>query len=300
VETYTTDQLWVQHGADIPVTFANGDQFGARARADGTVEVYRNGVLLDTRDVTAWPYYGNGGYIGLWFIYAGNATSDNFGGGTVTALPTPTSTATHTPTPTATATPTATPTATAPASGFPSTGVVDNFNRSNGGLGSGWSGLTANYGIASNQVDLGDDAGDIYWNGTAFGANQEVFVTLTNVDASGNEQDLLLKSQSSSGYTGGVIEVEYDASHHRIQVWTYTTSQGWVQRGADIAVTLVNGDQLGARATASGQVQVYRNSTLLGTRDVTAWPYYANGGYIGLWFIYAGNATLDNFGGGTY
>jgi hypothetical protein len=66
-----------------------------------------------------------------------------------------------------------------------------------------------------------------------------------------------------------------------------------------MAVTFANGDQFGARATASGQVQVYRNGMLLGTRDVTAWPYYANGGYIGLWFINAGNAVFDNFGGGS-
>jgi hypothetical protein len=64
------------------VTFVNGDQFGARARANGTVEVYRNGVLLGTRDVTGWPYYANGGYLGLWFIYAEDAVLDDFGGWT--------------------------------------------------------------------------------------------------------------------------------------------------------------------------------------------------------------------------
>jgi RHS repeat-associated protein len=46
-------------------------------------------------------------------------------------------------------------------------------------------------------------------------------------------------------------------------------------------------------------VQVYRNGQLLGTRDVTAWPYYAQGGYIGLWFISANQAVFDDFGGGT-
>jgi hypothetical protein len=32
------------------------------------------------------------------------------------------------------------------------------------------------------------------------------------------------------------------------QVWTYTSSQGWVQRGADISVTFANGDVFGYRA----------------------------------------------------
>ncbi len=83
VWTYHPTQGWVQQGASIPVTFATGDQFGARARADGTVEVYRNGTLLGTRSITSWPFYSNGGYVGLWLVNASAASADNFGGGTV-------------------------------------------------------------------------------------------------------------------------------------------------------------------------------------------------------------------------
>lgn len=74
---------WVQHGADIPVAFADGDQFGARALANGTVEVYRNGELLATRDASAWSHSDEGGYIGLWLLDADVAILDDFGGGTV-------------------------------------------------------------------------------------------------------------------------------------------------------------------------------------------------------------------------
>ena len=73
----------MQHGADIPVTFVDGDRLGARAYADGTVEVFRNDQLLATRDVSSWPYYADGGYIGLWFIGAEDAILDDFGGGTL-------------------------------------------------------------------------------------------------------------------------------------------------------------------------------------------------------------------------
>ncbi|HLF28495.1 MAG TPA: hypothetical protein VJG32_19345, partial [Anaerolineae bacterium] len=76
------------------------------------------------------------------------------------------------------------------------------------------------------------------------------------------------------------------------------SAQGWVQRGADIAVTLNPGDRFGARAKANGLVEVYQNDTLLGTRDVSGWPHYASGGYLGLWFIGATDAVLDDFGGG--
>jgi hypothetical protein len=96
-----------------------------------------------------------------------------------------------------------------------------------------------------------------------------------------------------------VLEVWYDPVNQRVQVWTYSTAQGWVQRGTSIAVTFVNGDRFGARVSASGQVTVYRNGQLLATRDASAWTYATTTGYIGLWTDRAAAALLDDFGGGT-
>jgi hypothetical protein len=220
---------------------------------------------------------------------------------TNTATPTPSNTPTvgpsPTPTNTATNTPTPGPTNTPNPSGFPSTNVLDNFDRTNGVLGSNWNGTTNGYAIASNRLDVGSGS-DVYWSATLFGADQEVFVTLNNIDTAAAEIDLLLKSQIATNWGTGVLEVWYDAANHRAQVWTFAPSQGWSQRGADIPVTLVNGDQFGAKATATGQVSVYQNGNLMGTRDVTAWPFATSGGYIGLWFADASNSLLDNFGGG--
>jgi hypothetical protein len=84
-----------------------------------------------------------------------------------------------------------------------------------------------------------------------------------------------------------------------VQVWTYASGQGWVQRGADLSVAFAPGDRFGAQAMANGQVRVYKNSTLIGTRDVTGWTYTASGGYVGVWMIGASTTRLDNFGGGT-
>jgi hypothetical protein len=493
VWTYTNSQNWVQRGANISVTLVNGDQLGARATSDGNVSVYRNGTLLGTRSVTAWPYYANGGYIGLWMFNSNATVLDDFGGGAVSTAPTstptatasptatltptvtptatstatstatatrtstPTSTSTATTTPTSTATATATalpptstatatatatalptntatatatttalpptntatatatatalpptstatatatsavlptntatatatatalpptntatatatatalpptstatatatsavpptntatatatatalpptntatatatstalptntatatatrtstptqtstatasPTATAPSSsGFPSTGILDDFNRSNGAIGSNWAGKNNGFSISSNQLSVGN-GGAIFWQSASFGANQEVYVNLNTINQTANEIDLLLKSQNNSGYNSGVLEVWYDPVGHLVQVWTYERGQGWVQRGADIPVTFVNGDQFGAQATSTGIVNVYRNGSLLASRDVTAWTYYNAGGYIGLWFVKANSSVLDNFGGGT-
>jgi hypothetical protein len=205
--------------------------------------------------------------------------------------------ATATPAPTFTPQPTATATVTGPIP-FPSAGVLDNFNRANGALGSNWAGETGGFSIASNQLAVGA-GGAIVWQTTPFGSDQEAYVTFTAVGASATEQDLLLKSQASSTWGNGVIEVLYNASAHQVEVWTYASGQGWVQRGTAMSVTFINGDQFGARARANGIVEVYRNGILVGTRDVTGWIYYAGGGYVGLWFANAANVVVDNFGGGS-
>jgi hypothetical protein len=184
--------------------------------------------------------------------------------------------------------------------GFPSTAVLDDFNRADGSIGSNWSGDPSSYVISSNQLHFYDNAiNDLYWNPSSFGADQEVYVTFAHVDTQAGEQDLLLKAQSNSNWGAGVLEVMYDAPNHRVQVWTWEWPAGWIQRGADIPVTFVDGDQFGARALADGTVEVYRNEELLAQRDASAWSHYDEGGYIGLWLLSADNAVLDDFGGGT-
>jgi hypothetical protein len=148
-------------------------------------------------------------------------------------------------------------------------------------------------------LDVGFDE-DVYWNVSSYGADQEAYVSLTTIDPNGTEIGLMLKAQNTANVSPGVIDVVYDPGGQRVQVWTYiNNSEGWKQRGANIPVTFADGDQFGARARADGQVEVYRNGVLVATRDVTGWPHYANGGYIGLFCIDASNAALDDFGGGT-
>lgn len=218
---------------------------------------------------------------------------------TFTFTPTPTnipvSTVTTTPSNTP---PVQTPTNTPlPGSGFPATGILDNFNRNNGPLGPNWSGQTSGHSIVSNQLDVGNSE-DIYWNSTVFGSDQEAYITLTTIDQNGDEIGLILKSQSNTNITA-MIAVVYNPIPKRVQVWTYSGSQGWVQRGGNFPVAFVNGDQFGARATATGLVEVYRNSTLLTTQTVTDWSHYSGSGYIGIFPLSASNAILDDFGGGT-
>ena len=111
-----------------------------------------------------------------------------------TATNTPMLTATRTPRVTATRTPTSIET-TLPSLSFPSTAVLDNFERADGPPGSYWSGSTAGYSIAAGRLDVGASE-DIYWNATTFGPDQEAFVTFTTIDPNGTELGLILKGQS--------------------------------------------------------------------------------------------------------
>jgi hypothetical protein len=352
VWSFARSQGWVHHGSSMPVTFAAGDQFGARASATGLVTVYRNGVSIGSAHVSSWPYATNGGAIGLWFVNAANGTVDDFGGGTVaapippsptatrtataSATATSTSTASSTPTatrtatatstsaasstptatrtvtasatatstsaasstPTATRTVTASATATVSSAGFPASGVLDTFNRSNGPLSGSWTFNTGGYRITSNRLDI-DNGGEIYWSGGRFGADQEAYVTLSTIDPASAEIDLLLKAQGTNGYEDGVLLVWYDHGGQQVQVWSFTRSQAWVQHGASMPVRFAAGDQFGARASATGIVTVYRNGVSIGSANVSSWPYAASGGAIGLWFVNATNGTVDDFGGGT-
>ncbi|HAV76796.1 MAG TPA: hypothetical protein DCX53_05510, partial [Anaerolineae bacterium] len=184
---------------------------------------------------------------------------------------------------------------------FPSASILDNFDRANGAIGGNWSGYVSAFNIASNQLDVTSGGFDTYlfWNNAPFGADQEAYLTFSQVDGDAPEQSLFLKSQSNTSYGTGAIEVLYDANADVVQVWTFHPSNGWAQHGGNIPVVFANGDQFGARASANGNLDVYKNGVLLGTRSITTWSFYSGGGYIGLWFADASDALIDDFGGGS-
>jgi hypothetical protein len=82
----------------------NGDILGARARANGSVEVFKNGALVGIADASAWSGSAGGGVIGMRVTNGTAARLDDFGGGASTcpgsaSTPTPQPAPTQTPTP---------------------------------------------------------------------------------------------------------------------------------------------------------------------------------------------------------
>jgi hypothetical protein len=201
---------------------------------------------------------------------------------------------------------------------FPSTAVLDNFNRADGGLGSDWSTTTSTsaYRILSNQVQVISSSADVYRYSVtpAYGPNQEAFFTFTQLSATAGRQGLILKllgSNTDSTIFNPLatwIEVSYLNASNTVQVRTKRANPSSIVVQANIPAAFANGDQLGARARSDGTVRIYKNGVLIGKVNVTTtanpWPLsLAQGnGRIGVWFAginLSNSAQFDNFGGGT-
>ena len=189
-------------------------------------------------------------------------------------------------------------------------GVLDDFNRPNGSVGTNWSGAInkKQYAIENGQVEP-DGWLPIYWNKNRFGVNQEAFVTLKTVDPKGMENDLLLKVQANSkgvpNYMKGYIEVWFDPKAKAIRVDTLLPNKPSKIYTPDISVTFKDGDRFGAKVYGSGPeagtVHIYQNETEVGkvTLDSADQAFFnPRGGNIGLWFIDTRDAYFDDFGGG--
>jgi uncharacterized repeat protein (TIGR01451 family) len=190
---------------------------------------------------------------------------------------------------------------------FPlATGILDNFNRANTttGLGANWSGDTASFHIASNLAEV-LSAGSVRWN-TAFGANQEAFMTFSRVSANNSNQSLLLKFNGASvgDVNASWIMVVYNQSNGTVRIDSKAAGAAPATL-ATVAATFANGDGLGARVSGNGTVIVYKRTGTGG-----AWNAIGNAqsaltgtGQTGVNFgALTGTATnrprFDNFGGG--
>ncbi|HEY0778236.1 MAG TPA: hypothetical protein VGD56_09745, partial [Gemmatirosa sp.] len=133
---------------------------------------------------------------------------------------------------------------------------------------------------------------------------QEAFVTLTSLGATGraSAQGLVLKGQDPANHTLGAITVTYDPQAGVVRVAALHAPPAAGTAYPALVGAFAAGDQLGARATAAGTVEVYRNGVRVGTVTLSAadQAYFGGrGGYIGLVDVGARGATFDDFGGGT-
>ncbi|MFA5037614.1 MAG: hypothetical protein WC479_10625 [Candidatus Izemoplasmatales bacterium] len=175
---------------------------------------------------------------------------------------------------------------------FPTTGILDNFDRSDTHPMTGWTdyanGLDANGATAQASVAATNVS---YWN-ISYGANAEGYITMTTKGTSSTQ--LFLLDTSFNGYmldadpSGGYTVYRYDAG-------TPTSIDSGVHSWA-------NGDSIGIYVTTDGTVYSYYKTgagawTLL---DTTADGTHTAKNYFPGLTLYDTTARVDNFGGGTY
>ncbi len=196
---------------------------------------------------------------------------------------------------------------------FPSTSVLDNFNRANNNNpGANWSANNL-FRIDTNTLQVRNGTGNAVWTAGTFGADQEAYFTFNTVSTSATEEGLLLKINGGdpSSNSASWIEVAYKGTNPtavRVRTKISGLNANFAILKASFSSSFAAGDRLGARVRSDGTVQVFKNSTLIGTTNIATgllpWPanLVAGGGQIGLRFAGTTNsnfARVDNFGGGS-
>ena len=179
---------------------------------------------------------------------------------------------------------------------YPTTGVLDDFNRPNGALGGSWGDNLAGLAIGANALVSNGSAATAVWTGSVFGPDQEAFVTLTTLTGGTAEHALLLEVQGTSA-SSGHVRVRYDATLSGVRITSFAPATGTVSH-ATIPAAFQPGDRLGARAYSNGMVEVFRNGVSVGSASVASYPFASLGGRIGLALTGATSSRLDDFGGG--
>jgi hypothetical protein len=187
---------------------------------------------------------------------------------------------------------------------FPTTAVLDNFDRANGGLGANWSGPVINgngrMAIISNQVQPGAAGADDYYNVATY-AECEVYCDMPALPAANKIAWIMARIVSpnvANATDGYEIDYTYKTTTDTIQVYRIDNSS-WTQLGATISQDFSAGDSLGMEI-AGGTITPYRKTggswaALSARSDAT----YSAAGYIAFGGDDVTSMRLDNFGGGT-
>jgi len=195
---------------------------------------------------------------------------------------------------------------------FPTTAVIDNFNRADGQAsftGGGWTNQIegANSGtltIVSNQLAVfsngAGEASSAWYNTSTYGADCEVYCTVPVKAGAGNPTELYARVQSpgSAAIDGYRVRLWDDAGTDFFDV-SRTDNGANTVLGATISQEYAAGDSFGMSIIGSTIEVWYKPSagawTSLGTRTDST---YSSAGYlgVGMWFS---TGRVDDFGGGT-
>lgn len=195
----------------------------------------------------------------------------------------------------------AAPMATSSGSSFPSTSLIDDFNRADESpLASGWTLPVwiggGNVRVLSNSVTyITGDYGDAAWN-TAPANDQEAWITFSTLTATGSPSaSVFARLTNINGSTVRGYEVAADVNAGTIELKTMTPSFTTLDSAS---ITLQQGDALGIRAVGTAITGWHKPSGGSWTQILSATDSSETSGRIGFG-IYQGTFAVDDFGGGS-
>lgn len=194
---------------------------------------------------------------------------------------------------------------------FPTTGVLDTFNRANGAIGSNWTndtigqGATA-YTILGNVMDSGSGLyAEMYWNPATYGPDCEVYATVATIgNGTGPSFGLMIRAQSpgSASCDGYRLTIEPAVSNR----WTVSEVLNAGETTLATGTQAVSaGHKIGLEAIGNAIKAYYYNgsswSNVVDTTDPN--NTYSGAGNIGIWSYSGASAATDHqyddFSGGT-
>jgi hypothetical protein len=200
---------------------------------------------------------------------------------------------------------------------FPTTGILDNFNRANEGPppSSNWDGKvytndSTAWSVVSNVADSGGSNSRNYWDVTTFGPDSEVYFTIAAIPSpTTNYADVcvLLRAVGvGTGGGGGSTTDAYHAGWHKIDAgsdlleYYRVDDSAYTQLGSSESVTeMANGHKFGASMIGS-TLQAYADTgsgwAVFGTSRTDS--TYTAAGYIAI-LTGEPSTQIDDFGGGT-
>jgi hypothetical protein len=180
---------------------------------------------------------------------------------------------------------------------FPTTGLLDDFNRANNAsLGANWSTLDtyASLGITSNACQPNASSGSgAYWNVATFGPDSENYVTVAAIGGSSQFFDQYVRVGTPGGnYNAYAHECTTNAGAlYRVDAKVYT------QLGAGLTITVAAGNIIGLEVIGS-TLTLYKNAGSWASNASRTDSTYSAAGNIAL---FADNTGIhfDDFSGGT-
>lgn len=186
---------------------------------------------------------------------------------------------------------------------FPTTGILDAFNRADENPITGWTALFNNFRVASNAMKSTTAGSDFaYYSAATYGPDCEAYMTVATKVPTGGAMAIiarLVDTGSIATVDGYMVNVAVAAGTDTITIVRLDNGVG-TTLGSSISQEVANGDSIGIECIGSSISCFYKSGagawTNLGTRTDTT---YSAAGRVGVSVTTDTSESFDDFGGGT-